>query len=139
MDINVKTKVPVSQELIDDLISKGWQEIENLQNQIAILDLDSNGALSLQQTLKNLLTSYYVFTGSLEGAELQTGQTEPDIKEYGQLETPEEPNLPVGVPEDDFAEVDLPNATVDFEPFEFFVDFDEPTGEPLTDKDLYNS
>jgi hypothetical protein len=26
----------------------------------------------------------------------------------------------------------------DFEPFEYFVDFDEPCGEPLTDKDLYS-
>jgi hypothetical protein len=25
----------------------------------------------------------------------------------------------------------------DFEPFEYFVDFDEPVGEKLTDEDLY--
>ena len=28
---------------------------------------------------------------------------------------------------------------IDTEPFEYFVDFDDPVGEPLTDDDLYNN
>ena len=30
------------------------------------------------------------------------------------------------------------NVPADFEAFEYFVDFDEPEGEALTDDDLYN-
>ena len=84
-------------------------------------------------------SSYYVFTGCLE-----TLENEP-IDAIGQVPTQQE--KPTEVP----AELELENNSdanilsefdneivSDSEPFEYFVDFDEPTGEPLTDDDLYN-
>jgi hypothetical protein len=134
---DLKAKVAVDKEFINDLIAKGWQEIENLKNQIAILDHSSEDAVKVRQLLKNLLTSYYVFIGNLEGiesnecAETQVSDSLPGTKSKQELSFDK--------PEELFVTTQSQEPKTDFEPFEYFVDFDEPTGQPLTDQDLYNN
>lgn len=131
----LKTKISVNEEFIEDLTAKSWQEIENLQNQINLIDTNSSDAMKVQQLLKNLLTSYYVFAGSLENINISCNNT--DI--------PHEPSFLEINPEinendlDDDTFIKTPHTKDEgtFEPFEYFVDFDEPVGQPLTDDDLY--
>jgi hypothetical protein len=73
-EYNLKDKLSLTPELLDSLTSKGWQEIEHLQAQIANID-----DVSLNQLLKNLLTSYYVFVGGLES--LASGEVDTDALE----------------------------------------------------------
>lgn len=137
MDIELKEKIPVTSELLTELASKGWQEIEHLQAQLS--NLDDNH--SVKQLLQNLITSYYVFIGGIEN--LQTGTTLI-------TKAPIEPEKKI-IPEitDDFDEPEpfdlasfysketVDTQESDSEPFEYFVDFDEPVGEPISDEELY--
>lgn len=140
MDIELKEKIPVTEELLKELVSKSWFEIEYLQAQLN--NLDDNQVL--KQLLSNLVTSYYVFVGGLEN--LQAGKT------FALIDTqPKVPKLEDSI-EDKNISKDLrtlfPEEVIDtkigvvsepFEPFEYFVDFDEPSGDPLSDEDLYGT
>lgn len=143
MEYTLKDKLNVTNDFIEELTNKSWQEIEHIQSQIANL-ADTAEGKKVAKLLNNLLTSYYVFIGCLENF---------DINDNVIAQPTEEPALELqnevttGVITDKESEVDeLPvalNNTIenDFivtEPFEYFVDFDDPIGEPLTDKDLYN-
>jgi hypothetical protein len=145
--VKLNTKIAVSDELINNLIANGWQEIENLQNQINNIEVNPRNTQVIQ-LLKNLLTSYYVFTGGLENL------TNTDKPNSLVIEEPVETFQAFQVKELDNTvkkssstslekyfddNVDIKNSTPEesFEPFEYFVDFDEPTGEPLSDEDLY--
>lgn len=133
--VELKNKLTVTKDFIDELCNKSWQEIEHLQTQLAnIADTDEGKKVS--QLIKNLVTSYYVFIGSLENLDevtLSTQAAAPVKKQepvdYAWTESEIQVNL-----DDEHIQSDLDVS----EPFEYFVDFDEPTGEPLTDKDLYN-
>lgn len=151
MNYELKDKIKITKEFISELEMKGWQEIEYLQAQIANIE-PTEDSTKLVQLLNNLLTSYYVFTGGLENLgdenkivkvanftdkvcadkELITVNAKKEIE-------PTKPNL------DEFEEffdepVKIgPGNDEPFEPFEYFIDFDEPTGEPLTDDDIYNN
>lgn len=145
MSYELKDKIAVSTELLNDLEIKCWQEIEHLQAQIDNL---AEGPTNdrLRQLFKNLLTSYYVFTGGIETLssepintyiepidQIDTGAKEPTETE-SEIETDVIETSDVV---DNFSIEDNQNYEVS-DPFEYFVDFDEPVGEPLTDKDLYN-
>ena len=139
MNIVLKDKVKIDNTYIKDLITKSWQDSESIQNQINSIEIDSTQAAKIVKLLKDLLTSYYVFTGCLENLEFEhepenspgpepIQQEEPvSISEVSTVE-------PVSVI-DTLGEIDIETVS---EPFEYFVDFDEPIGEPLTDDDLYN-
>ena len=127
-------------DLLNELASKGWQEIEYLQTQLA--NLDDNQAL--KQLLQNLVTSYYVFVGGLENLQADT-----TISTGVSIDIIEQP-VPAKVEHQENTKeaeiLDLNNycqnevqatTILDSEPFEYFVDFDEPIGEPLSDEDLY--
>lgn len=140
---NLKDKIQVTSEFLSNLEAKSWQEIEHLQAQIANIEVDQKSA-PLINLLKNLLTSYYVFAGGLENL-----SSEPIPTDIAYAEKPEEKVLPLAdvkleTPiedppiEDPIRDLSDDNIVTDtFEPFEFFVDFDEPSGEPLSDEDLY--
>lgn len=127
----LKTKLQVDKELIDGLISKSWLEIDSIQTQLSALSSESAIGKKVQQVLKNLLTNYYIFVGELENIEvpelpvLQDGHNEVSNQTYNELQPIEQ------------ITADKENEDVSFEPFEYFTDFDDPTGEPLTDTDLY--
>lgn len=137
MNIVLKDKIKIDNNFINDLIAKSWQESESIQNQINSIEVDSPQAAKVVKLLKDLLTGYYVFTGCLESLDqepITVIEPEPSSAEEP-ISIPEEPtNEEVS---DIKAIEELDNETIS-EPFEYFVDFDEPTGDPLTDDDLYN-
>lgn len=148
MSIVLKDKIKVDKNFINDLIAKSWEDSESIQNQINSIDTDSAIATKTVKLLKDLLTSYYVFTGCLESLTNEpieaTKTSEPEKAAEPEVIVPEKltiiPEEPVKANNEPdinfFSESDIDYA--DSEPFEYFVDFDEPVGEPLTDKDLYN-
>jgi hypothetical protein len=161
MGIVLKDKIKIDKNFIDDLIAKSWQDSESIQNQIDSIEVDSAVAAKTVKLLKDLLTSYYVFTGCLENIENESIEVAEPIKATEPKVIV--PKKPVAIPEEpvevktpEFVipadEIDITAPVTNFnstyndtvytdiasEPFEYFVDFDEPTGEPLTDDDLYN-
>lgn len=146
MNYELKDKITTTKELLNELEMKSWQEIEHLQAQIANLaECHTNN--QLRQLLKNLLTSYYVFTGGIEAlaADVGCNSNEP-IENH--IDAPVV-NVKPETALDEFETVDsigsfmieADNVTNNYEvsdPFEYFVDFDEPTGKPLSDEDLYS-
>lgn len=140
MNYELKDKISITKELLSELEMKGWQEIEYLQAQIANLT-DNAAGNKLRQLLKNLLISYYIFTGGIEN--LSGEPIDEPIGKKIALEVSE----PVMVPEITESESvtlsepqEIDNEVNEIsDPFEYFVDFDDPIGEPLTDKDLYNN
>ena len=146
MQYSLKEKINITEEFLEELISKSWQEADALQQQIANIDTSCKLGADVVKLLKNTCTSYYTLIGCLEAlvdepeaVELHTDtadkedavETKPELLDEFE---PEDSGL--GLP----AEPQSVSAEVkqDFEPFEYFVDFDEPSGEPITDKDLYN-
>lgn len=134
MDIELKEKIPVTDKLLKELADKSWLEIEYLQTQLKNLDDDQK----LQQLLNNLITSYYVFIGGLEN--LQAGD------DLLAVETSEESDILKSTVFDEVDTVSLSDFYKDeastsenqvVEPFEYFVDFDEPVGKPISDEELY--
>lgn len=145
MEYTLKDKLPITKEFLTDLEMKSWQEIEYLQNQIANIEpVEEN--TKLIQLLKSLLTSYYVFAGGLENFN--------DCKTIDKVCIDKEPASVIAEPtvetsgyhdeycednnyEPAYVEKQSSATEVDIEPFEYFVDFDDPVGEPLSDEDLY--
>jgi hypothetical protein len=147
MEYNLKDKLQVTKEFLTDIETKSWQEIEHLQSQIANI---AEGE-ELAQLLKNLLTSYYVFVGGIERISAKPTPTVTKVIPFTDNVCVEkelitaEPIDSNSVKEFNNKEVfaDLERARAEsqessVEPFEYFVDFDEPVGEPITDDDLYN-
>ncbi len=137
MEYVLKEKLTVTKSFVEDLAEKSWQEIDYLQNQIANLT-DTDDSKKLEQLLKNLLTSYYIFVGGLENFD----NIDNEPVEVKQITEPviEEPAVLIDETEisDSDEEITISTSEIEFEPFEYFIDFDEPIGEPITDKDLYN-
>lgn len=139
MDIELKEKIPVTPELLNDLVSKSWLELEHLQAQAN--NLDNNPAL--KTLLNNLITSYYVFIGGIEN--LQVGITtmqQPTVSTSDELQKKLEPDIldDLVFDKDEVVHVTHDEPALETtEPFEYFVDFDEPVGDPLSDDDLYGN
>ena len=107
----------------------GWTEIEQLQQQITLVP---ETEIKVKQLLKNLLTSYYIFVGELESLYYTKLPQEPEAAKTNIAQPKTAPNTASKVTTDYQTELEP-----DFEPFEYFVDFDAPSGQPLTDEDLY--
>jgi hypothetical protein len=139
MSIVLKDKIRVDTNFINDLIAKSWEESESIQNQIDSIEVDSDTAVKVVKLLKELLTGYYVFTGCLENLanepiDITKAEPAPVMAEAPKA-IPKGPAKMVAPNADILPELDYESEA---EPFEYFVDFDEPTGEPLTDDDLYS-
>lgn len=136
---HLKDKLSATKDFVDDLMTKSWQEIEHLQNQLANIEVNQENS-KLIQLFKNLLTSYYVFVGGLEnlsGTPVPAFDTLVDDVEAAQV-TPAKVALSTNIELNDLSQPDSNAIKTDFEPFEYFTDFDEPFGDPITDEDLYN-
>ena len=156
----LKDKIQADAEFLNSLAAKSWQEIENLKNIVSNLDNSSVKASNLKYLLNNLVTNYYVFIGGLENltgdeeasnesnniglkTEISkdnleiTGKSVLAPKEGPVLETAVELRQPAA-PLVEF-EIDKGHTADNFEPFEYFVDFDEPLGEAISDEDLYGN
>ena len=55
MNITLKDKVKIDNAYIKDLITKGWQDIENIQNQIDNIDIDSDQAAKVIKLLNSVI------------------------------------------------------------------------------------
>lgn len=139
MEYNLKEKIEITTDFIEELISKSWQETESLQQQISNIDTNTKLGAEVAKLLKNICNSYYVLIGCLEtfteDQNSTEGVTTSTMQNSVELEVSKEPIDQV----DEQSEIiSLPVATIaDFEPFEYFVEFDEPVGKPITDTDLY--
>ena len=140
MEYTLKDKITVTKEFIEELAEKSWHDIEHIQSQLANL-ADTEDSKKVGKLLNNLLTSYYVFVGGLENMDNISYEQEPliDTSEEPELMITDEPVI--AEPEYEPIEIEAPleNELEVSEPFEYFVDFDDPIGEPLTDDDLYSS
>lgn len=135
----LKDKIKIDKNVINDLIAKSWEDSESIQNQIDSIEVDSTSAATVVKLLKDLLTSYYVFTGCLENLGNEPIEvTKPAKAIESEVIVPEKlaviPEAPIKI---NTQKTELNN--VEIEPFEYFVDFDDPVGEPLTDDDLYHN
>lgn len=141
MQYNLKEKIEITEEFLNELIAKSWQETETIQQQIANISTNTKLGEEVVKLLKNTCTSYYVLIGCLEtllenSKHGKVYEVEPntlqdvtelkDVNEYTVQENNSSKTLNLQT-----------EATADFEPFEYFVDFEEPSGEPLSDQDLY--
>lgn len=143
MNYALKDKLIVTKDFIDELAEKSWQEIEYLQSQLANL-ADTDESKKVGKLLNNLLTSYYVFVGGLENfdsTEKYTASLEIDKQPElaNELAIEAEPDLRYETTEVNDSTTAFVDEQEPAEPFEYFVDFDEPVGDPLTDDDLYNT
>lgn len=140
MEYTLKDKIQITKEFLEDLINKGWQEIDHLQNQINNIE-ENVSNIKLIQLFKNLLTSYYVFVGGLENLPEPTpiADNTPAIVEIKNSKIPQEKiEVPKIIEDEPILAKDL-NTDEEIDPFEYFVDFDEPVGDPWTDADLYKN
>lgn len=140
----LKDKIQITKEYIETVAEKGWQEIKNLQNQVSNIKIDSTDANKFIQLLNNLITSYYVFVGGLETltsepvthvidnhVETHNNNVDSAIDEPVTLEATAQNERLFNTGANDELDDGL------FEPFEYLVDFDEPTGDRISDEDLY--
>ena len=141
MEYSLKDKIEVTEEFLTDLIAKNWQETEALQQQIANIDTSTQLGAEVAKILKNTCTNYYVLIGCLETlvenpeTELDAHEQETEPKAANDIVTTE-PTVNDVIAQE-VVQVDDAETNVDFEPFEYFVDFDEPSGSPISDQDLY--
>lgn len=147
-----KEKLPVS--FYSDRISSLWGESGALKGCIDTLGqcyTDADEAISI---LSDLMDSYLIAIGRLEAlAAGNVGLSVPEVEEE-ELEPVkadiaiedadefEDEVVPTDTATTDFDDEELIDTKSDVEtstePFEYFVDFDEPKGPRLTDEDLYN-
>ena len=137
---------------ITSFVSRGWEEVGMLKEQIKALkeEFGGKGIEKIEEIFQGLIDAYLINIGQLELFLHENDYVEvPEIEEE-KAEEPveEEENEEVEETEEeveiyDEVEVEVEpqkvvkNVPADFEAFEYFVDFDEPEGEALTDDDLY--
>ena len=141
-NFDLKQKLTVDKTVINDLIAKSWQESDNIQTQIESIEQGSDlASKTVLDALNGLLTSYYVFAGRLESLLTDLDKKDlidTDFKKINDITEPAELDISLKETEPEIEK--CPNkADKAFEPFEYFVDFDDPVGKPLTDADIYET
>ena len=141
MDYTLKEKIEVTKEFLENLITKSWQESEALKHQIVNIDTSTNLGAGLVKILKTACTNNYVLIGCLENLLEYPDADVNELQDICHTQKDAEPETTTE-PTAHKREELLVNEThiiskADFEPFEYFVDFDEPVGNPITDEDLY--
>lgn len=142
MNLELKTKIQVTKDFLEELTNKSWQEIETLQMQLNNLDTNSISE-PLHQLIENLLTSYYVFVGGLENLQEDFDSLNntivPPVKNP-KINLQKEDKLDINLELNSFNENQAISTQTEIEdPFEYFVDFDDPIGDPISDEDLYGT
>lgn len=142
---NLKDKIHITKDFLSELTSKSWQEIEHLQNQISNIETATEQDKALVKLLDTLLTSYYIFIGGLENLETNDSSATADNTEvsFNTHELPKEITTYKNTTQSDIVDNITPilddTVAIEYEPFEYFVDFDEPIGDPISDDDLYGN
>lgn len=139
MEYTIKNKIEVTKDFLEEQINKNWQEAKALQQLAANINVDTRLGAKVAELLKNISTNYYIIIGNLEalsdGLELDNAD-EKGIEQIQNEDAQECQNYEVVEPEPNLV---ITERQADFEPFEYFVDFDEPIGEPISDLDLYGN
>lgn len=136
MQYNLKDKIEITDEFLNELISKSWQEADTIKQQIENIELNTQRGCEVVRLLKNMSTNYYVLIGCLEDLlDKEEKLMSDEIEEPAEEPTQQYIDEPV-------LEVDEPYSTpldtsIVSEPFEYYVDFDDPIGDPISDEDLY--
>lgn len=138
MSYNLKDKIKVTEEFLVDLITKSWQDAEALQRQADNIDTDTTIGYEVVKALQNISTAHYVLAGCLEEIADKFNDSCLYTITDASVATEATPSLsePAEEPDETLSTVSIDEA-VDFEPFEYFIDFDEPSGDPISDHDLY--
>ena len=140
MEYNLKEKIEITPAFIEDLISKSWQEVESVQQQIANVNTSTKLGNEVAKLLKNMCTNHYVLIGCLEALMDEPADVEANTDSSAMI-ADKQTAIEATVDEVQELMTDIANEPIEadpnFEPFEYFVDFDEPTGDPLSDEDLY--
>lgn len=132
---------------ITSFVSRGWEEVGMLKEQIKALkeEFGGKGIEKIEEIFQGLIDAYLINIGQLELFLHENDYVEvPEIEEEKVEEPVEEEETEEEVEIEDEVEMEVEpqkivkNVPADFEAFEYFVDFDEPEGEALTDDDLYN-
>lgn len=137
---------------ITSFVSRGWEEVGMLKEQIKALkeEFGGKGIEKIEEIFQGLIDAYLINIGQLELFLHENDYVEvPEIEEEKveepteeEIEEVEEAEEEVEIEDEVEVEVEpqkvVKNVPADFEAFEYFVDFDEPEGEALTDDDLYN-
>jgi hypothetical protein len=148
MNYNLKDKIVVTDDFLNDLITKSWQESEAIQQQVANIDTSTRLGAEVARLLKNTCTNYYILIGCLENLAENSDKNYLDTAEQNMSELPQRADKPKACDvaqeseqesEDFLVTPEAYDQNNNFEPFEYFVDFDEPSGDPLSDKDLYGN
>jgi hypothetical protein len=164
-ETEIMENIPVS--FVTDMMSKGWDEVGYLREASAALKETYKDTAKVEELMQDLMDAYLVFIGQLElylhnEENIAAPTEETDAKESDDKDEPvEEKEIeknPVRAPKPELPEADFdieplaepaipaqansefaPAAEVS-DPFEFFVDFDEPDmSQPaLTDAELYD-
>jgi hypothetical protein len=124
-----------------------------LKEQIKALkeEFGGKGIEKIEEIFQGLIDAYLINIGQLElflhendyveVPEIEEEKAEEPVEEEETEEVEEETEEEVEIDDEVEVEVEpqkvVKNVPADFEAFEYFVDFDEPEGEALTDDDLY--
>ena len=142
MNFELKHKITVTEDFLNELIMKSWQDAEAIQQQIANIDTSTSLGVEVVNLLRNTCTSYYVLAGCLEALveNPEISYNKMAEREGSQVQFEPESCTDSSAVYTSTAEEKAKSieTTHNFEPFEYFVDFDEPSGEPISDQDLYN-
>lgn len=136
---------------ITSFVSRSWEEVGMLKEQIKALkeEFGGKGIEKIEEIFQGLIDAYLINIGQLELFLHENDYVEvPEIEEEKveepteeEIEEVEEAEEEVEIEDEVEVEVEhqkvVKNVPADFEAFEYFVDFDEPEGEALTDDDLY--
>ena len=150
----MQEELPIT--FITSFVSRGWEEVGMLKEQIKALKSEFKNIDKIEEILQGLIDAYLINIGQLElflhdndyvevpNIEEQEEESKALEKEDIEDEDIEDEEIEDVIkietdkPEEDEAPIIMHQAPKDFEAFEYFVDFDEPSGDALTDDDLYN-
>ena len=163
-EAEIQETLPVS--FVTDMMSKGWDEVGYLREASAAIKETYKDTAKVEELMQDLMDAYLVFIGQLElylhnEENIVAPAEEPEEKADAEEKNTEkakveEPKGPVEMPKPELPEADFdieplvepapfkePDprpAAETSDPFEFFVDFDEPdmTQPALTDAELYD-
>lgn len=166
-EAEIQETLPVS--FVTDMMSKGWDEVGYLREASAAIKETYKDTAKVEELMQDLMDAYLVFIGQLElylhneediiAPTEEPKEEKPEAKESTKKEAEkdiEEVKAPVEPPKPELPEADFeieplteptsgdrvaaPTEAEVSDPFEFFIDFDEPDmSQPaLTDAELYD-
>lgn len=161
-----KENLPVT--FLTSFVSKGWDEVGILRDEVKAIKETYKGTTKIEKILNDLIDSYLIAIGQIEEHlekkeyldYLRDGLLKESVKEDININNlkldeidinPEKESLPEPeIPTVKKIEVNEPRPThivdekkempkaLNMDDIEYFVDFDEPVGEKITDADLYD-